>query len=590
VTFRRRTYPEVLDNLLTAVIAGAAAEAHPFPPAGGGPPYVHNLERPPAADVLSIYGSRDGASHLFRKGADYALADDGATLGWLPGGDLPDAGTLFAVNYLPAAAQPVLTDVETGSVVRTLSESIALEVARVYAELEGVYRSGFVDTAEGSALDNVVALLGLERVAAGRASGELELARAAGSRGTITVPAGTRVITADGSVEYETTATVSLADGQGKVRAPVRDRGTDDPLAADALTVLPVPLAGVAAVTNPAPTAFSNRDESDDELRARAKGFLHGSERATLGALREAIARQGLKADLAEVGPGVVEVTPQADVIPPDQLQRLLTAIEEVRPAGVTVRLLGAQPPARVDLSLRLTTRDGLLERDLRAVQRSVREKVADYFDRLPTREPASVNRLVGLVLSVPEVEDVQLVGASVDTGAGPTPLDVSGGQLALGGVPTALGDLDLADPALPTLLDLVVAFPAGEDPPDAAAVRAALEGAAAYLNGINGSAIAAGLADADRQREEARRTLSFGKLLALLPLPGKPGTPLDQLAAADPAPPLPAAADPYRVELAVSQHGGLSRRLRAPADAYALTPFERLAVNAVEVARDGGG
>lgn len=55
--------------------------------------------------------------------------------------------------------------------------------------------------------------------------------------------------------------------------------------------MLAVPIAGVAAVTNPAPTSLSARDETDAELRTRAKNFLHGSERATLGALRQAIIR-----------------------------------------------------------------------------------------------------------------------------------------------------------------------------------------------------------------------------------------------------------------------------------------------------------
>ncbi len=36
MSLRRRTFPEVLDNVLTALMGGVAAEAHPFPPAAGG--------------------------------------------------------------------------------------------------------------------------------------------------------------------------------------------------------------------------------------------------------------------------------------------------------------------------------------------------------------------------------------------------------------------------------------------------------------------------------------------------------------------------------------------------------------------------
>ena len=72
------------------------------------------------------------------------------------------------------------------------------------------------------------------------------------------------------------------------------------PLPAGTLTVLPAPIAGIAGVTNPAPTALTAQDETDAELRMRAKNFLHGSERATLGSIKEAIARQGITADVVE--------------------------------------------------------------------------------------------------------------------------------------------------------------------------------------------------------------------------------------------------------------------------------------------------
>ena len=185
-----------------------------------------------------------------------------------------------------------MTDLQTGSVVRTLAEAVALEMAGLYAQLEAVYQSGFVDTAGGSSLDKVVALLGIARVrAGGRRRGGVH--RAPNSRGAITLPAGTRITTADGDIEYETTATVTMAPPQKTIRVVARDLEPNDPLPADALTVLPVPIDGIAAVTNPAPTAVATQDETDTELRTRAKNFLYGSERATLGALKNAFRARG---------------------------------------------------------------------------------------------------------------------------------------------------------------------------------------------------------------------------------------------------------------------------------------------------------
>jgi hypothetical protein len=593
VSFRRHTFPEVLEGLLTDITGGVAAEQHPFPPEGS-PPYRHNLLRPPAASIVSVRGSRDGQPHHFQQGKDYRLAEDQQALEWLEGATLPDAGTLVQVNYHPASAQPSSVDIHTGSVIRTLAESVALEMARLYAVMETVYRSGFIDTASGSALDNVVALLGVTRVRAGRAAGEVEFTRSQGSRGIITIPSGTRVSTSDGGVEYETTQTVTLAEGQNVVRAPARDLEEETgTLAADALTVLTKPIAGISRVTNPAPTAVATQDETDAELRTRAKNFLHGSERATLGAIKQAIAHQGVSAEVVEsrTTPGLIEFTPHAESLTPEQMQRVMTAIEEVRPAGVLVVPRGVQVPRRVDLELRLTTAQGLLEQDLRAVQHQVRSKVEDYFARLPAKEPGSVNRIVGLALSVPEVQDIRIVSArwTVD-GVAEDVLDREGGVLAIGGAPTVLGELHLADPSLPTRLIAVISYPQDTAaPPDAPAVQSALSTAVTYLNETNASELPGDASAAER----ARRTLSYGKLLHVVPLPTKPGASLegyDDGVESGTAPALPDAAEasPYVVQFVVTLESGLSVTLSSGADEppYTLTPFERLSLGGVEISR----
>jgi len=598
MSLRRRTFPEVLENLLTAISGGVAAESHPFPPPGAnGSPYRHDLQQPPVTDVVSVYGSRDGQPHLFRKGDDYALLDGPPrqTIEWREGAQLPDPGTLIQVNYYPESAQPVLTDLHTGSVVRTLAESIALELAGLYAQFETVYESGFVDTAAGSALDSVVALLGIERVAGGRAAGEVEFTRSPGSRGIISIPAGTIVTTADGGVQYETTESVTLT--QNTIRVVARDLEANDPLPAGALTVLSLPIAGIASVTNPAPTAITTRDETDEELRIRAKNFLHGSERATLGAIRQAIAREGVSADVVEPtgAPGRVQITPHAESMPPELQQRLLRAIEESRPAGVLVTLEGAQPPRRVNIELRITTADGLLEQDLRAAQRAVREKIEDYFARLPAEEAGSINRIVGLILSVPEVQDVRILSATwmVD-GAPQDVLNIATGQLDIGGFPTALGELHIADPKLSTLLMVLVTYPEDENPPDGPEIRAALSITLTYLNDLNATELPSDASAAER----ARRSLSYGKLLHVVPLPveDKPTGSLeeyDNAVVSGTAPALPdeTTVAPYRAQFVFTLESGLSRTLsQAADDDYALTPFERLSLGGVELQPEAGG
>ncbi len=547
MSVRRRTFPEVLDSLLTSLVGGVASEEHPFPPPGtDSAPFAHRFEHPPAADIVSVYGSRNGDTNEFRKGVDYRLSADGTSLEWTADAQLPDAGTVFSVSYASATARTALDDLNTGSVVRTIAESSALEIARLYAQLDAVYKAGFVDTATGDSLDHVVGLLGVERVRGGRATGEIEFSRVAGGRGEITIPAGTRVMTADGKVEYATTADVTLADRQDVVRMTARDVESDnDPVGVGALIVLPVPIGGIASVTNPAPTTRAALDETDDELRRRAKTFLGGSERATLGALKGAIARQQITADIEEspTTPGLITVTPHVDALPPELEQRLLAAIEQARPAGVRVNLVAPQPPQKLDLELRLTTAANLLENDLLAAHEAVRNGIADYFERLPTKDPASVNKLVGIALAVAGVEDLRIVSAKV--GATDV-LDLANAQLAIGGAATVLGDLRIADPALPTLVSATIT-PNPGPPPNADTIRAALT---AVLNA----------ATAANASEGATVSVPYADLRA-------------------------AAGTVAAATFAFTVRSGFTQILAAAADPpYALVPLERLSLNAVSV------
>jgi hypothetical protein len=592
VSFRRHTFPEVLDSLLTDITGGVAAESQPFPPPGASsPPFQHTLLRGPVADIISVYGGRDGQPHLFAKDKDYKLVN-GRVLEWQKAAELPDPGTLIYINYYPQASMPVLTDIETGSVVRTLAEAVALEMASLSAQLQFVYESGFIDTAAGTALDNVVALLGIERVSGGNAAGEVEFTRASGSSGSISIPAGTRVATADGKVTYETTEAGSLAVGQNVARIPVRDLDSkNDPQAAGALTLLPVPIAGIGGVANPAPTARLMQDETDDELRTRAKNFLHGSERATLGAIKAAIAGQGIAADVDEsTTPGFVDVTPHVDALSPEARQRLLSAIDAVRPAGVLVTPKPAVPPTRVNLSLRLTTTAGMVAKDLRAVQRSVRDKIAGYFASLPAKDAGSVNRLIGLAQSVNGVEDVKVLSVTQSGAAGESPLDTSGGTLGLSGLTSVLGDLKITDPGLPTSLNVIATYPKDSAAPDQAAIQQAWNDTVSYINDLNSTELPANAPAA----EQNKRKLPYGKLLLVTPLPGKPAVALksfDNPAGPPPALPTDASISPYKVQFVFTSESGFSRILAKSSDAdYALTPLERLSLSGVQVQVEGGG
>ena len=579
MSFRRRDYPEVLETMLTGLAGGTAAEAHPYPPPGDGTRSA--LDAPPADRLVSVYGARNGVSHRFKAGTDVALSADGTTLIWKEAGLKPDPGTLFEVNYLRRDTKGQLTDFEVGSVTRTLVESIARETARVHAEMEGVYRAGFLDTASGRALDNVVALLGVARVPGGRARTEVRFIRDAATPGAITIPQGTRIIDADVSVEYETLEPVTMLPTQRRISVAARDvEPGNSPVPAETLTILPVPVAGIKSVTNPAPAARGGAAETDAELRTRAPSFLQGAERGTIGALNSALARQGLQGEIEEPAdrPGVVVVRPVAEALSPERHAQLTRALNDARPAGVRLEIAGVELPVGVDLAVQITTRPGMAETDRRAAHEAVRDAISSYFAALPIKDNASINRIVGDVLAVTGVEDITLVSADLLLAAGAeSRLNAAGGVIDLAGVASALSDVSISDPLLPTQIDLAVSFPAAQEVPDANQITAALDAAASYL-----SDRAAGSGTEDQ------RTFSYGKLLHVLPAPLGDGASLASYDAAAPQPDLPESAGAYAVSLFVAQANGLTRVLAAPDDTYVLGPGERLSLGAVSVEAEG--
>ncbi len=606
MSFRRRNYAEVMDNLLTSLVKGISAEQHPFPPSETGQaPYAHSLERSPAADIIAVYGTRNGQSHVFVNGKDYALSGDGTQLQWMDeGGHVPDSGTVIHVNYLPESVTSPVNDIHVGSVLRTLAESVGLEIASLYAQLEAVYKSAYIDTAAGRALDNVVALLGTRRVKAGRFSGEIEFTRTPGSRGSIFIPPGMRIMTVGGNVEYETTASVTVVDGQNTARVLARDvEENTQGVAADELVVLAKPITGITGVTNPAPTAVTNANETDEELKIRAKNFLHGSERATLGAIKEAVAKQGILADVEEVEGdsvdgvsvdgektpikmkvGQVKVIPHVDKLEPELRERINTAISDSRPVGVNVFLdESVKAPTKVDLILRIITSTDLLEQDLRAAQDSVREKIGDYFSRLPINEAGSVNRIIGLVLGISEVQDMQIIGARAD-GVVIGEEDLSKGQLGVAGKTTQLGTLEVIDPNLPTVLRVIITHPEAADPPNLPEIENALNAMLAELNDMN---------DTDEVDDPEKQSLDFSKLLYVLPLPLDPAVkPEGSISGVwtGPVPTglTPADIVPYEVQFVFTIESGLSQTLLTDADSYQLTGYERLTLAAVEINKVG--
>lgn len=170
MAFTRRSYEELRDSILAQITKGIVNERH-----------IYELYRTkykfantPVKNIVKVEGILNGSRHTFREGDDYKLTGD--MLEWLVDGDKPDDGTPFFVNY-GFGGPTGISDVNPGSVVRTIVEAVSREIDFLYAQLNHVYLAGFIDTATGSALDLVVSILGVERKPAEQATGMVTFGR-----------------------------------------------------------------------------------------------------------------------------------------------------------------------------------------------------------------------------------------------------------------------------------------------------------------------------------------------------------------------------------------------------------------------------
>lgn len=591
MSFRRRTYPEVMENVLTGLIGGVPAESHAYPPQGGkSAPYEHALENPPVDTIISVYGIRNNQSFQFVKEVDYQLMDN--KLVWLEEANTPDMGSVFQINYRTQGATSEFNDLHVGSVLRTLSESFSMEMAGLYAQAEAVYKAGFVDTAENRSLDNVVALLGVSRVKAGRNATKVKFVRSGGSVGDIHIPAGTRVANVDASIQYETIETITLLNGQNSIQVTARDVDDNlEGLEAETLILLTKPLAGIESVTNPAASQVVEQDETDDMLRTRSKNFLHGSEKATIGAIRQAVAQQNVIAEVTEDidRPGYISVIVHADSSTPEAEQRLRAAIRDVRPAGIVIELSNVASPYEIDLDIRITTADDLLEADLRFIQEEASKQIQDYINALSVEDTVSINRIIGLVLSNAAIKDVRILSASVgsddvlDRVNGIVDVaqitDVSAGD----NVPLVAGAINIIDPALATVISVTVSYPITSAPPSESEITSALQKALESINNTNANELPATPSAEDLRK----RQINFGKFLLSTPLPDSPAVVdyADIAGSVDGALPTAASAGDYELQYIVTSESGLSHILDdETSPSVTLIPFERLTLAAVEL------
>ncbi|MDR3532812.1 MAG: baseplate J/gp47 family protein [Rhodopila sp.] len=307
-----------------------------------------------------------------------------------------------------------LVDVSVGSVVRAIFEANASVVLWLQWLVLQVLQATRASTSRGPDLDSWMMDFGLTRLPAAPSSGIVTFSRFAASL-PATLPVGTIVKTTDGSLSFSVTEDPTLSIWQPAASAYVLPSGVvsaDLPVTcitggsvgnvlSGMVNVIAASLPGVDLVNNANPFSNGADAEGDQAFRNRFQNFLASRSRATLAAVRNAIAnvRQGLDVAIQEntaadgtprIGSFLVIVDDGTGYPSSDLLASVASAVDAVRPIGT---MFTVSPPQVLTVGVSLTvvlTASGLAAQSASRIQ----ERVAVYLDGLPIGRNASITRV----------------------------------------------------------------------------------------------------------------------------------------------------------------------------------------------------
>lgn len=336
---------------------------------------------------------------------------------------------------------PSLTDFQVGSVIRTMYESFAYEMAILYEQMNACYNSAFIDTATGPQLDMLVALLGLQRGEPDFAVGEVSFEGDPGNN-EIEIPLNTLVTTEETEKQpkksYVTieAAKILREQNQVMVRVQAKERGEEQKVAAKTITVMPIPVPGIKSVVNLEETRFTGkRAETDEELRKRAKTALISSGRASLTAIQTTLLslqsvqsplgffpsikevklverflssvqnQEGNQNKAPKLGFGTLELYIDGiDFENKFQVQYVRAQVDKVRAAGVYVDIKPAEA-IYIDGIFKIEINPGS---DRQTVEKAVYKALKDYLSEMKMGQDLLFSHLIKQVLSVPNVSNLE--------------------------------------------------------------------------------------------------------------------------------------------------------------------------------------
>lgn len=311
-----------------------------------------------------------------------------------------------------------------GSFAADMAAAVSVEMAKIYATIDYAMQTFLLQTNEGEYLDLRAAEYGIQRKPGTKATVELT---AHGIDGTV-IPAGTRVVSADGLV-FVTDAAAEIEDGIATIPATADQPGAAYNAAPDTIAQLFKNIQGVTGITNDVAAVGGSDAETDEALRERI--LLRLQTPATSG---NAYHYQQWALEVAGVGaakvlplwdgPGTVKVvlaSPDMGAVNEDVRAAAAEYIETQRPIGADVTVVSATAKT-IAVSATLTIS---ADTTLNAVKEALSTAMKEYFQGLAFEASSvSYNKIAYLLMSVPGVNDYS--NLQVNNGISAIPLQAS--------------------------------------------------------------------------------------------------------------------------------------------------------------------
>ena len=159
---------------------------------------------------------------------------------------------------------------------------VAFKVSEAWEDVEGSYFTAYLDTCRGLALDRIIPILGLSRNLAQPATGNVTFTGVAGYE----VPFGFTIATED-NVQYIVTGECILDEnGTGTVEVTCIESGVVGNCQVGDINVIVNPDENITSVTNEIAFTNGTEEESDYQLRERAKNSIGSQASSTINSIK----------------------------------------------------------------------------------------------------------------------------------------------------------------------------------------------------------------------------------------------------------------------------------------------------------------